>query len=78
MKYLKKAGRRAFSLILAVMTVTALLVPCAMADGITFRDIPWGSSQTEVEKAMDAEGIDLWVYEDYNMRRWDGIEQQFD
>ena len=78
MKYLNEAGRRAFSLILAVLTATALFVPCAMAEGITFRGIPWGSSQTEVEKAMDAEGIDLWVYEDYNMRRWDGIEQQFD
>lgn len=78
MKYLHKAGSRAVSLVLAVLTIAVLLAPCVQAEGITFRNIPWGSSQTEVEKVMDAEGVDLWVYEDYSMRRWDGIEQQFD
>lgn len=78
MKHFCKLGRCAVSLILAVLTVAAVLAPCASAEGITFRNIPWGSSQTEVEKVMDEEGVDLWVYEDYSMRRWDGIEKQFD
>lgn len=75
MKYLHKAGRRVVPLILAVLTVAAVLAPCALGEGIAFRNIPWGSSQTEVEKVMDEEGFDIWVQNDYRVRRWDGIEQ---
>lgn len=53
-----------------------LLTTSAFAAEITFRDIPWGVSMSEVEKAF-AKKL-FFTHDEYQMRYWSNIEQDFD
>ncbi|MDD5791480.1 MAG: hypothetical protein PUD22_02720 [Erysipelotrichaceae bacterium] len=64
--------------IICTIFIAILVLNCitAIADEITFRDIPWGVSMSEIERQLGSDT--LYVLEDTQIRRWKGIEEEFD
>lgn len=60
--------KRAICLVLVLMVC---ITPCVLAEEITFRGIPWGSSMAEVEKALDLEYF--YSYDDASMLKWRSV-----
>lgn len=61
---------------IAVILVFLIVSSVAYADEITFRDIPWDSSMSEIEKLLDLDFF--YTYDEATIRRWKNITEKVD
>lgn len=62
-------------LVCLVLVLMVCLTPCVLAEEITFRGIPWGSSMAEVEEALNLER--LYVYSEDHPGKWEYVHNQY-